>query len=605
MFPNPKVDKLSKLMVAMGFFAVASAQSAPADAQSLVARLDAEKHVYATLMRCDQLIKRKAFPEALPLLTKLAGEQDGKYSAQIYYQIALCKRGMKQFQSALEAAQKAVTLDEKDADIVYLEALISRDMGEYDLCVDYLNQYVQMDISADKRTRAKVFSKDTRAFKNVTAADKLMRKKKFSEAVFKLREAAQLDPTPYSVSVHNNLVVALRSDSKFSEAIEESKAALKLDPNNANTVYAVALSYEGLGNYSEAIAVLKKYLQMDIDINDRSSAEDYLEALNEDQKSARSAHSRGPDYFDENKKEDGLSYWEPSRMPLKIYLPDQVTARGYTKQFDSFITNAFDVWSEASGRKLSYKVVKDKLAADIVVAWTDGSLEHGTSGHNFRVSGLTSSQWYERKEHNEYKQAKIQIMTVDPWNQSNPVDPAECASVCMHEVGHALGLRHSACIADVMYFRTSNAQTGMPTSRDSKTLAYIYLAHPKVASVSRSPGGINIKYLPPPCFRPPKLPGTKHLAPPLFTPPPVSTSRLRPPMYTPPPLSVNRTDEGSKPDVEDAGQDKGKEMVPNDRKPVVPLFTPPPMKKREPVPQPKPKEKITQPPLFIPDPIKK
>lgn len=147
------------------------------------------------------------------------------------------------------------------------------------------------------------------------------------------------------------------------------------------------------------------------------------------------------------------------------------------------------------------------------------------------VTNLTQSE-------NEIIEAVVNLRTTDPF-ATGFVKNGEMASTTMHEIGHALGLDHSNCIYDVMYFRSFPKQTGLPTKRDRATIALLYGNHPGVTFApnpeANTPDAV-VAFSPPPSFAPPLPPKADKLVPPLFIPPPFNAvkEKLTPPLFVPP-----------------------------------------------------------------------
>ncbi|HMX44503.1 MAG TPA: matrixin family metalloprotease, partial [Candidatus Obscuribacter sp.] len=163
----------------------------------------------------------------------------------------------------------------------------------------------------------------------------------------------------------------------------------------------------------------------------------------------------------------------------------------------------------------------------------------------------------------------VRIRTINAFADS-PIEDGECASVTMHELGHALGLGHSTNVCDIMYFGSSSKQTGMPTGRDSRTIAKLYKEQPLLVATAKIPiKPLAIEYLPPPAFLPPKPKDTSNLPPPIFMPPPLTkeAQKLKPPIFMPPPLRAAAQSPKSN------GQEENQRR---EGKTPMPFFLPPP-----------------------------
>ncbi len=536
--PQPIACFLSCLMLWMFFTcevacAKGSAQTQPTD----------DKQLYSTLQLAERAITEKNFAEGRRILSNAASRDPSQYSAEIHYNLAVCYRGLKDYTSALEEARKAVTFDPTDSESVLLSALICQDMSDFELCLEFVQKYKKLIADSPSNDGAES-QKDQIAYTNLKAAKNLIERKKLNEAIQRLRIAEAFDPSQYTVSIHETLSYTLRRVGKLDEALIEGNLALgqgNQASRDPNLIYNIACIYEGMGRFDDAISYLKRYMAMKIDSDDRDNAADFIKCLYLDKKNAEAGTSTTPDYFDFMRK-SGSEIWAPIKIPLKIFAPTAVSVRGYKAEFYSFITESLDQWCKSSGKKLDYRMVKDRASSDIEIVWTDMPLgENASSGamttgrtHTRTIAGLLLPP------------IKVEIMTVDPFDLTKPVEPGECASTCLHEIGHALGINHSQCISDVMYFRTNNQQTGVLSSRDAATIKRLYAKYPTTAFKPLNLSSPTTVYLTPPSFQPPKVPKTP--PPPLFLPPPL-LKKAAPPFFLPPALPTPEKQKEGTPQV--------------------------------------------------------
>src|SRR5438552_18608310 len=76
--------------------------------------------------------------------------------------------------------------------------------------------------------------------------------------------------------------------------------------------------------------------------------------------------------------------------------------------------------------------------------------------------------------------ANIVLLTVDSNGQ--PLADEDMQKICLHEIGHALGLNgHSTINRDVMFFSRSPTVSPAPTQRDSATICKLYGAYTPAA----------------------------------------------------------------------------------------------------------------------------
>ena len=132
---------------------------------------------------------------------------------------------------------------------------------------------------------------------------------------------------------------------------------------------------------------------------------------------------------------------------------------------------AFAAWSAVAN--INFVEVADSASADIRIGnrYIDGSPAYGGSV-------LAETQYW---AHGSALAAAEIYFDTDAYNGSNFYETAE------HEIGHALGLAHSATPSNVMYFQTNSANTsGVLTADDISGVQSLYGARSSSAVVTSS-----------------------------------------------------------------------------------------------------------------------
>ncbi len=533
----------------------------PAARADLIKNYEIEKSAYNACTEAASLLRQQSYAQARNILLDAAKTDPTSYSRNIHVELASAYQGLGDWNSAIAQYKLAQQLDPSYIDANYRIGITYYNIHDYDNAAKAMKKYIAQ--GGTEPDANKLLREITVADLVHHAAD-LQTAERLEDALTDLRKAAKYDPNFYSAHVHGSLSHVLERLGKPAMAISEGEKSLQLDPSQKNVVYSVAVAYQDMGKFNEAISWFRRYLLMETDPARKVSTENFIQELADDRAKLDPAANSKPDYLDEMSEADHVYRWPRSALPLKVWIAPGKGQRGYKPKFDAYVPRALDAWCAASGNRLSYKLVTDPKDCDISVEWTQDPLTKSENGRSRQKQGLT---WPTLDTGSNLIAAKVQVRTVNGFDPNRNIRDGECASTTMHEIGHALGLGHSTNCADIMYFGSSTEQRGVPVARDKATLLRLYHDYPVIATAAPPPKPVvQVHVEPPPGFLPPTAPDLKKLMPPLFVPPPLKSEKeLKPPLFTPPPA------------------------VTHDKNLRAPMFVPPPAaktKRKDPLPAP-------------------
>lgn len=310
---------------------------------------------------------------------------------------------------------------------------------------------------------------------------KLLSDGRSREAEDVLRRAVAADGKNLSARLQYG--ICLYQLGRYWGALSQLEKIIETDRDNGKVYLYLGHCYVKTGKIKDAVVAYENFLELSPDTPDQEKYKTLVgvlktQAAGRDKQPASASGTASGDYMKEA-TETGLFRWPDSRMPITVYIEPADSVPGYRPEFDDCLRHAFREWTTATNGKVKFDIVSNRDGAAMVVAWTDDMHAPELKAEAGKASVVQDADGI--------KSADVKLLTVSPWKEG-PLGCELLYNICLHEIGHALGiLGHSPYPEDIMYPLLST-QTGI-TPRDVRTLNVIYAAGKESLAVASADSG--------------------------------------------------------------------------------------------------------------------
>lgn len=177
------------------------------------------------------------------------------------------------------------------------------------------------------------------------------------------------------------------------------------------------------------------------------------------------------------------AHWDFGDLPLKVYFVPATNVSGYKSEFGDALRQSFFDWNQASGGLTTFVFVDQAKDANLIVRWSEKqtkemkAIDARACGIAQTISVPRQSYIDKRKVAQLIERGEIVLLTKAPV-ESNQLSVDAIHATALHEIGHALGLPHSASKADIMY--ESSSYAGRLSKNDVAALISRYESEKKL-----------------------------------------------------------------------------------------------------------------------------
>lgn len=451
-----------------------------ADGVRLLAMTDEVRNM---CQQSEQLINAQRFNDAIKLLQR-AGSIDPScaevhgYMGLAYQNSGHANEAIAEYQQALKLGAQPMSFINVNIGNCYLN------LDQPQRAVPYFQQYLRENPNAPDAAQVRQSIENAGGRKNqldlrsvVEQGQSLLNNHQFAEAINAFQQAVSMKPN--FAPAHFYLGYALAQSGDNRRAISEFQTALQLDPSMKQAIVNIASDYQSLGDVNSAITWYERYLQENPGAPNAGDIRNRVKGLRQQAQSQplSGTMDSGNDYFMSVTPGGKCFRWSQQKMPIRVFIAQGTPAIGFRDSFGQDLSDALNEWSQATDSRVTFVLVTDLQQSDIYCDWTSDPNRIVQSGTAVE-GGLTklTAQQTDNGPDVRISRARMTILTM---GSGGPRNDNEMKKVCLHEIGHAIGLSgHSSSNQDIMFFSETNSDWPVLSPRDKATVCRLYAGYP-------------------------------------------------------------------------------------------------------------------------------
>ncbi|MCA9801046.1 MAG: tetratricopeptide repeat protein [Cyanobacteria bacterium HKST-UBA02] len=430
----------------------------------------------------ERLINSGKIKEAISLLNRAASMDPSCGEVHGYLGMAL-QNSMKT-KEAVEEYKKAIELNPQMSFINVNIGNCYLNLNSPAQAVPYFQKYLEENPNAPDAAsvRMSIQKAGTQGNRNdlrsvMEKGQSLMQSRRFAEARALFEQAVAISPD--FAPAHFYLGYARSEGGDFKGAISEFQKCLSIDGSVKEAVLNIGSCYQSLGDCNNAISFYRRYLKENPGSPKARDIESRIDGLTRQARQsggspATDSAATSADYFAGVTPGGRICFWPRQKMPVKIFIAPGSPGDGYRDSFTRILFEAFSEWAKALDNRIVFTYLAGPQGADIICDWT-GDPSRVVQQGGQAEGGLTrfAGQPSPDGRFMLINSARMTILCAP--RGATAISDDDMKKVCLHEVGHAVGLNgHSDNNTDVMFYSESPSVWPALTKRDKETIRRVY-----------------------------------------------------------------------------------------------------------------------------------
>lgn len=217
-----------------------------------IASIEAET-ISTLYSKASDLFNQKKFKEAIEIYTQITPA-----TAESLLSIGACYQSLNDNTSAAKYYEKSFAIDYKNSDTAYYTALAYSNIEDFEKAKTYAKKALEINTKNQNAQELLAYVIEQENTENLDKALEHIDKQEYKEALALLNKSIEQDDSDANAYYYRAMIYDLQKD--YNKAITDYKKALAYNPQILIANYSIAVAYDNLSQFANALFYHKKYL---------------------------------------------------------------------------------------------------------------------------------------------------------------------------------------------------------------------------------------------------------------------------------------------------------------------------------------------------------